>query len=332
MDNNDEGIRRMKQRVIKGIEFNRKVLAKERRKQQRKRFRKRCFRVVLIVAVAMVSIEVYKILTVLNAFEQNELNTLTTPEHTIGILLLGLDKDGGKNTDAGHTDSITYIAANTQTKQAYALPIYRDTNIPLACDDTSENINRIYAQRGVKCLAESTSEFLNLPINNYIVLTMIGFVNIIDALGSVSITPAETFCSHYGISEKVTYCFTEDEPTRMSGDEAIAYVRYRGGGNGERRANRQVAMIKAVKDQCLADVFGCYNKISGHLPNVMKTNFSINEIPNLLQLFGRDFALETLDVIRGRNVELSEGNWTEYANEEDKLEKTAIIRQQIFNG
>jgi LCP family protein required for cell wall assembly len=322
----------MKQRVINGIEFNRKVVARERRKQQRKRFRRRCVRLVLIVVVALTSFEVYKFLTVLNAFEQNELNTLTTPEHTLGILVLGLDKDGGKNTDAGHTDSITYIAANTQTKQAYALPIYRDTNIPLTCDDSSENINRVYAQRGVKCLAESTSAFLNLPVNNYVVITMVGFVNIIDALGSVSMIPEESFCSHYGMSEKVTYCFTADEPTRMSGDEAIAYVRYRGGGNGERRANRQVAMIKAVKDQCLSDMFGCYNKVSGHLPNVMKTNFGVNEIPSMLQLFGRDFTLETLDVIRGRNVELSAGNWTEYANEEDKEEKTAIIREEIFNG
>jgi len=308
----------------------RKNKMQARRKRKRKKVFLRSFVVLLVMMITITGLEIYKLLTVLNAFDAVSLATVDAPDNTLGILMLGLDRDGGLDVDAGHTDSITYIGANVKTKKAVALPIYRDMNIPVVCADSTENINRIYAQNGIECFAQSVSSFLDLPIHHYVVITLDGFIDIINALDTISITPEETFCSRYGVDKKVSHCFTAEEEQTISADEAMAYVRYRGGGNGERRANRQVEIIQAVKNRCLENALDCYNKVSGQLAKALKTNFPPNQILQLLTLFGAGFDLETLDVIHGRNVELSAGDWTTYVNEDDKLDKTAIIREQIF--
>jgi len=320
----------MKKQVVKGFIFNRKAIAEERKQKKRKKIVSRCFRAALIVAIVALGVESYKFLGILNIFDNNIVLSSSSPEHTLGVLVLGLDKDGVKKGNAGHTDSITYIAANMKTNKAYALPIYRDTNIPFVCGDGGDNINRIYAQKGIKCLAESTSAFLDLPINKYITITMEGFIDIISALDSVSLIPDETFCSHYGINEDQTYCFEAGVRSEMNADEAMAYTRYRGGGNGEARANRQLGIINAVKDRCFSNGLACYHKVSDQLSHAVKMNFSPSDVLELLPILSDDFALESLKVLRVRNVELSAGNWTAYVNETDKADKTALIRDEIF--
>lgn len=285
---------------------------------------------ILAIILIIGALQVPKILAILQTFDNVELDTGTENKNTLGLLILGMDNDGGDNTQAGHTDSITYIAANLEKKKAYALPIYRDANIVDSCTGGTENINRIYAQSGVSCLASSTTELLNLPIDNYVMITMDGFIEIINEFGTLSITPTDTFCSNYGIDRTNNYCFTKGVTEDMNADQAMAYLRYRASGNGESRANRQVEIIRAVKDRCMGNVWDCYNKVSPHFSNALTTNLGVSEITVLMDIFGSNFDLETLSVLEGENVELSAGNWTQYLNEDDKAIKTEIIRQEIF--
>jgi len=325
-----KGGKQMEQRIIKGFIFNRKAIVAARKRAKQKQLFSRIFRISMVVLTVSIGLEAFKFLGLLNMFDTTILGSGNIPEHMLGVLVLGVDADGVKNVEAGHTDSITYIGANTQTKQAYALPIYRDTNVALACNGEADNINRIYAQKGIKCLADSTSAFLGLPVNKYIVMSMEGFIDIIGALGTIELTPAQSFCSRYGIDEDTTYCFTAGVTKRVGADEAMAYARYRGASNGEARANHQIDIIKAVKNACLGDAIGCYNKVSSHLAKAIKTNFSADEITALMQIFGADFELHSLEVIKGRNTHLGDGNWTMYVDEEDKEEKVARIREEIF--
>ena len=325
---------------MENIDYEVPLSRKSRREQQRgnkKDKPKKKFKIiwsillgVLVIVLAIAALQIPKIISILNTFEGTDLPTFSKSSDKLGILILGMDKDGGENSDAGHTDSITYIGANLMTKKAYALPIYRDANIPVTCTATNENINRIYAQSGVECMAESVSLFLDLPIDNYVLLTMDGFIEIINELGTLSLTPKESFCSKYGIDKSIEYCFTAGVTEEMTADQAMAYLRYRASGNGEGRANRQVEIIKAVKDRCMEDMMGCYNKVGSHFASALKTNFSISNVSVLMDVFGSRFDFETLDVIQGENVEVSPKNWSQFIDEQDKIAKTDIIRQEIF--
>lgn len=288
---------------------------------------------ILVILLAIGATQIPKILSIFSTFDNVELETGSKIPNTLGLLILGIDNDGGEDIEVGHTDSITYIAANLETKKAYALPIYRDAQVSVSCDDgRDENINRIYTQKGIECLSQTVSDFLDLPIDNYAILTMNGFVNIVNELGGIELTPDADFCSKYGLlSKKTEYCFTKGEQKEMPADEAIAYIRDRANGSGAQRANRQVQLIQAIKNKCLDNMLMCYQKASPHFSGAFKTNIAPADINQFTAVFGKEFELGKLDVIEGVNEQTATG-WTQFVDEEDKKTKTAIIRDEIFEG
>lgn len=288
--------------------------------------------VILVVLLVIGLFQIPNLLSVFSSFNNVALETASDKPETMGLLILGIDNDGGGTVDTGHTDSITYIGADFNAKKAYALPIYRDANIPVSCAvGTTENINRIYSQKGIECLAQSTSDFLNLPIDNYAILTIDGFIKIVSELGELEMKPTETFCSKYGADKSVEYCFTKGEAKMMKADEVVAYLRYRGGGNGENRANRQVQLLQAIKNRCVEDMLMCYQKAVPHFGSAFKTNIAMTDVNKLSNIFGSSFELDTLEVIQGVNEQTATG-WTQFVDEEDKRAKTEIIRSEIFSG
>jgi cell envelope-related function transcriptional attenuator common domain len=301
-----------------------------RKKKKKKGLAVKIAASILVVIILIAATQFNKIYSMLNLFEKHELTTGSETSATISILILGLDNRVGDEATIGHTDSITYIAANTETKKSYALPIYRDAYIPVTCTGNMENINRIYMQNNMDCLIESTSSFLGLPIDNYVTLNMAGFIELVDSLGTISITPDESFCSNYGANRSVEYCFAAGAKTEMIGDETLAYIRYRGGSSGENRANRQVQLIQAIKNQCMGDLVSCYNKATPHMSDSIKTNISIFEITTIMNIFSSEFDMQSIPAIIGTNEEIIPENWRQIVDEEDKNQKTAIIRTEIF--
>lgn len=303
----------------------------ERRAHRVRKKRKSRISIVLLVTFIVTGVVVTQwnqILGLVGAFEHKILPTASQDQKTKGILVLGVDNDGG-GLETGFTDSITYLASNSATNTTVALPIYRDARIPITCTGAQDNINRIYRTHGVECLTSSVSAFLDLPIDNYAIITMEGFYQIVEELGTITITPQESFCSSNGVLGATEYCFEADVAQQMSADQIIAYVRYRGGSSGENRADRQVQLIAAIKQQCETNALVCYQKITPHLTKAFKTNIGITEINTLFSLFGGGNKLESLGVIAGTNQEFDDG-WTQIVDEDDLAYKTDIIKQKIF--
>ncbi|MGL5043163.1 MAG: LCP family protein [Culicoidibacterales bacterium] len=280
---------------------------------------------VLVFFIILGLFQMPQILSLFSSFENISLTTASKEKNQMGLLILGVDNNGG------YTDSITYIAANFDSQKAIALPIYRDASINVVCaGETVDNINRIYSKYGIECLAQSTSAFLGLPIDNFAVLTMEGLVKIVSELGEIIMKPTETFCSNFGSDKSVEYCFTKGEDKKMVADEVIAYLRYRGGGNGENRANRQVQLIQALKNKCSDEMMLCYQKAAPYFGDTFKTNIGITKITTLSNVFGSTFTFETLPVIAGINEQSGSG-WTQIVDQEDKNSKTGKIKAEIFN-
>ncbi|MGL5042781.1 MAG: LCP family protein [Culicoidibacterales bacterium] len=266
---------------------------------------------------------------IFSVFEWREFSNPSTIPQTKGILLLGVDDDGGDALKTGHTDSITYVGANFKTKKAIALPIYRDAQINQVCLGTAENINRIFRQQGIDCLVDSTAEFLKLPLDYYALISMTGLIEIINDLGTVDLVPTGTFCSDYG-EDGINYCFTEGVFQKMTGPQALAYIRYRGDTSGENRANRQLELILAIKNSCMENLLMCYIKVTPGVGGNMKTNIPPLQLFNIIEIFGADFVLEKMAVIDGYNT-TNELGWTQIVNEKDRMAKSDYIKEQIFS-
>lgn len=250
-------------------------------------------------------------------------STASTIDNTKGILLIGVDDDGGSTIDAGHTDSLTYIGVNFTTQEVIMLPIYRDARIPVACDNNrEENINRILQQSNLNCLVESTANFLDLPIDYYVQTSTGGFLQAVSKFGTISVTSAESFCNG-------AYCFEAGTVYNMNAEMALQYARYRGATSGINRANRQVSIIEGVMNQCRADVFGCFDEISPILGDIVKMNIPITDMTQYLSAITGGLNIEQLAVISGTNTQLSDG-WSQLVDMADLATKTQQIRTTIF--
>lgn len=255
--------------------------------------------------------------------------TVSPTGDTKGILVIGTDLSAGEGSKDGFADSITYFAMNTATKHSAVLPIYRDARIPVTCDGNKEdNINRLIMKHNISCFAESTSKMLGLPVDYHVSITIDGLETVIDRIGGINVTPVETF-STVGRGQ-IPYSFTKGATVHMDGPTAIAYLRDRQHGNGEARANRQVAVILSIKNACGHDLLKCYNDVLPDVNQALRTNVPIEKIPTLSALGNKDYDMKTFSDLKGTNTQYPDG-WTQILDEADKKEKTSAIRSHVFN-
>lgn len=309
------------------------TISRKNKREKKQKKRKISIKRVLIMALILIILTQFpSLFGFMNTFKWQTFPSKSEIKGTKGIIIIGLDNNNNngiyQNGDYPYTDSLTYIAANFNKNKAYALPIYRDTRVVKACSGAEENINRIYGQTDLTCFIDSTAQFLGLPLDYYVLLTMDGVINIVNALGGVELVASDTFCSNYG-EDGQEYCFEEGQTYNLQGSQALAYIRYRGDGNGENRANRQIELIFGVRQTCLSNIAKCYALALPSAGSAAQTNVPVTEILEISHIFEKNFDFETLPVITGVNTEIETG-WTMYPDEVDKNEKIEKIKREIF--
>ena len=95
------------------------------------------------------------------------------------------------------------------------------------------------------------SEIFGIPIHYYALLTLDGFVDVVDALGGVTIEIPETvFDDTYPHEDGSIESIEIKEGTRhLNGHEALAYARIRRNSDDFNRMNRQRCVLEAVLEQ-----------------------------------------------------------------------------------
>lgn len=134
----------------------------------------------------------------------------------VAVLLLGIDSGGGRLTSEANTDVIILVTINPKTKDAYMISIPRDTY----SEYTDSKINGAYAMGGAAGAMNAVQMLLDVPVDYYAVVNMSGFMNIIDAIGGVTIKNELSF-SQGG------YDFPIGTINLSSGGQALSYIRNR---------------------------------------------------------------------------------------------------------
>ncbi len=148
-------------------------------------------------------------------------------------VILGSDARAG---EASRSDTIMVAGTNG------LLAVPRDTLVEVP-GVGQDKINVAFAFGGPELAVETLEGFTELPIGNYVVLNFGGVEEIVNALGGITVNveePIETeqdgefFSIPAGIQE-------------LTGDEALAYVRYRGGPTADiGRIGRQQRFLAAL--------------------------------------------------------------------------------------
>ena len=226
------------------------------------------------------------------------------------ILLLGTDE--GPGNFGARTDTIILAAVQHGTGRAAAFGIPRNlAQVPLGKKGrpSKEPLNHIYGlngggEEGAAALKQAVSNLLALRVDYYALVNLVGFADLVDALGGVEIVVKER------LRDEVTRpAWGEPKPKidvrpgerrRFYGREALAYVRSRKDSSDYTRMTRQRCFLSAMADQ-LDPVRAIRNfgSLAKTIETNVRTDIPLNRLPSLVRLVSSVDSSETLTVTFG---------------------------------
>ncbi|HEU4318656.1 MAG TPA: LCP family protein [Acidimicrobiia bacterium] len=188
----------------------------------------------------------------------------------LNILLLGADAGEGRTSI--RTDTMILVSLDPETGDAAMFSVPRDmSGVPLPedmgiweCNCFDEIVTNLYRtaeenpeafpgpdEPGINAIRGAVGEIFGLPIHHYAMVTLDGFVDIVDALGGVTIEVPHTITDNEYPHENGTIeTITIKEGTRhLNGHEALAYARIRRQSDDFARMHRQRCVLEAVIEQ-----------------------------------------------------------------------------------
>ena len=183
--------------------------------------------------------------------------TTTTPPTTVG--------DAGPNRWGLRTDTMIVVSIDRQTGDLASVSVPRNLKylpmppgplrdrFPNGFDDLANALFTYVSGRPelgldpAQSIKGGLAELLGIPIDNYVLVEMIGFMQIIDALGGVTVnlsTTVELLPNVDGGAEAVPA--VGPGPVTMNGPMALSFVRTREQDSDYSRMKRQRCLLAAV--------------------------------------------------------------------------------------
>lgn len=201
-------------------------------------------------------------------------------KNRINILVLGVDE---RADDVGRSDTSFVVTLDTEAKKITVLSIPRDSRVKIAGHGW-DKFNHAFAFGGLP-LSKSTAEnLLGVSIHYTVTIDFKGFMRMIDALGGITID----------VEKRMRYSDPYDDDgglvidlypgvQRLSGKEAIKYVRYRDEEGDIGRVARQQKFLKALlKELASPQTVVRLPELAKEFYGAVKTDMPLSKILKLL--------------------------------------------------
>ncbi|EGT4052355.1 LCP family protein [Clostridioides difficile] len=250
----------------------------------------------LLVIAFPVSIYGY-VFTKLKTIQDDSINTealssndYKNEENITNILLLGTDARPGE--EVSRSDAMMILTIDNKNKSLKLTSLNRDTyvNIP---GRGEQKLTHAYVYGQANLLIETIEENFQLDIQNYAVVDFFSFMDIVDALGGVTVTVDKSEIRELNKFIPETYKWNKNDnkgslkyirnsgEQKLNGYQTLAFSRIRKNDSTDERDRRQRSVIQSlingVKDLPVTKYPNLVNTI---LPYV-KTNMNPNEIISL---------------------------------------------------
>lgn len=225
----------------------------------------------------------------------------------INILLLGLD-DGDKSlpNTPQLADAMIVASINPEDASISLLAIPRETKVTIPGYKNSEQIMCAYYYGGPELAVRTAADFLHIPIQHYIAVNSLAFINLVDSLNGIDLyvendMDYEDSAADLAIHLKKGY-------QHLSGTQANHYVRFRQDELGDiGRVQRQQRFLKVMcgelfqvdtvfKLPSLLNSFGKYVrtdmnflqllKLTNTLKNTSEASFYADMVPGKYAVIG----------------------------------------------
>ena len=254
------------------------------------------------------------------------------------ILLMGVDTGSGSREDtwAGNSDSMILLSVNPTTKKTVMMSLERDilTKFKDKYGETVEaKLNSAYASGGAKLAISTIQEMMNIHIDRYVLINMKGLVQLVDAVGGITVN--NTFDFPISIEENEPEYTAKIEPgvQKINGDQALVYarMRYQDPEGDYGRQKRQREVIKKVVEKVLSlNSVSHYQAILKAVSSNMQTNIELTS-GSIPQLLGYKDAFRRIDSqqLRGEDATLADGGSYQIVTRDHLLEMQNILRKSL---
>lgn len=172
-------------------------------------------------------------------------------------LVIGYDHRAGiESNRPSLSDTLMLIRADPTTKSVSLLSFPRDLEVPIYCSEeggalTTDRINSAYSRCGSKGTLLTIEKLTGLPVNYLITVNFHGFKEVVDKLGGVWMDIDRRYYNKNTGQYYNNYANIDLEPgyQKLSGQEALDFVRYRHTDSDLYRVARQQEFVRAFRDQ-----------------------------------------------------------------------------------
>ena len=223
---------------------------------------------------------------VLGKGEENDDKVDNISKHPFVVYISGIDtRNADEIVEKSRSDVNIIVAVNPRQKRVLTVSTPRDFYVPLYGDSNKMDKLTHAGSYGIDCSMDTLEALYGIDFNYYAKVNFKSVVDIVDAVGGVTVNSEYDFSSKYSLSGTV-YSFKKGENT-IDGDQALAFARERSSfASGDRqRGKNQQELIKAVAKKAISPSILIPANIEGIMSAISKntkTNFSEKEIKKLI--------------------------------------------------
>jgi len=185
-------------------------------------------------------------------------------------LILGTDvEDGGTS----RSDTIIVVTVNPEEESTKIISIPRDTIVTMP-DGTTEKINAAFARGGPLLARSMVGNYLDIPIEFYATMDFRGLVELVDAVGGVTVDSDLEFTEN-NYMDRGNPIQIEEGVQTLNGAEALGYARMRKQdprGDFGRQERQQEVIIEVLDELASFETVTNLNSILSAIQPYLRTN------------------------------------------------------------
>ncbi len=176
------------------------------------------------------------------------------------ILVVGLDRRPGETGLSYRTDTMMLVSIDPAAQSLGILSIPRDLYVSVPGYSQLQRINTPMllgeiqqSGYGPRLAMETVQYNLGIRVNDFLAVDFQAFIDLVDAIGGVTVTTDYTINDQYYPNMFYGYdpFYLPAGTHQLDGQTALKFARTRHGDSDFERANRQQQVIYAVRDQIL---------------------------------------------------------------------------------
>lgn len=195
------------------------------------------------------------------------------------VYITGIDTYGSLAT-VSRSDVNMIVSVNPQTKQILITGIPRDYYIPQTCQNNQNDKLTHTGIYGVECTLESVENYTGIEINYYARVNFSSVVDIVDALGGITVYSPYSFTTKHG-GYYIVQGYND-----LNGEQTLGFVRERyslPNGDVDRNKNQMLVVEAMINKAISPSIITNYGSIMNAISGSFQTNMDESDITSFIK-------------------------------------------------